>query len=65
MMFKELAVGDTFRFESENTMPHSGMKTGPWVKLSEQRYVHAEDGMKCRVGTIKVAVQKLNSSKGE
>jgi hypothetical protein len=54
--FKELAIGFAFRFASEEDMPFSGMKTGPWRKLSARKYRHEIDGMVCRVGSWSVEV---------
>jgi hypothetical protein len=54
--FKDVKVGETFRFLSEVTMRFSGMKTGPWTKISKGKYKHCDDGMVCTVGTINVAV---------
>lgn len=58
MRFRDLAIGDQFRFSSERTMPASGLATGPWRKISSRRYVHCESGMTCTVGTINVEVDK-------
>jgi len=54
--FKEISVGETFRFASETAFPYSGMKTGPWVKTSARGYKHLDDGMSCKVGTVNVEV---------
>jgi hypothetical protein len=54
--FKQVNVGEEFTFLSEVTMPYSGMKKGPWRKISARKYVHVEDGMECRVGSVNVQV---------
>jgi hypothetical protein len=56
--FKDLAIGDTFRFMSEFTMPHSGMKTGLCQKIGRRKYIYTEDGNKpeYEVGTVTVEV---------
>lgn len=54
--FRDLPIGAVFRFGSEWTYPNSGMKTGPWRKVSARDYVHEDDGMRCRVGSINVDV---------
>ncbi len=58
MTFKLLAIGQIFRFESEFSMPFSGMKSGPWRKISTRRYVHvdADVGIVCTIGTISCKV---------
>jgi len=64
MKFRDLKVGDVFRFSSEFKWPYSGMKKGPWKKLSARKYVHMEDKLpdggdfECRVGSINVEVSK-------
>jgi hypothetical protein len=58
--FKSLAVGESFRFESDFSMHHSGMKTGVCRKLSARRYMYVEDGMQCKVGSISVEVIRVN-----
>lgn len=40
--FKELRIGDSFRFASEREWPYSGLAKGPWVKLSARTYRHAD-----------------------
>jgi hypothetical protein len=54
LRFRDLALGARFRFESESRF--LSMKSGPWIKTGARRYVHAIDGMQCRVGSIGVAV---------
>lgn len=56
MKFKDLSVGETFRFGSEFSMPHSGMKTGLARKTSARGYEYIGDGMKCQVGSVSVEV---------
>ena len=59
MKFKQLSVGDTFTFESERTMPYSGMMKGPWVKIGPRSYVLADDKtFTCHVGSINTVVDK-------
>ena len=53
MTFKELKVGDRFRFPP---LAYSGMKVGIAVKISARKYRYESDGMECRVGTVKVKV---------
>ncbi len=59
MKFKDLAFGEAFTFESERTMPNSGMAYGPWVKTGHRSY-KAQDERKalreCRVGSVAVEV---------
>ena len=57
--FKLLETGERFRFASEETMPCSGMKRGPWEKISPRKYKHLDDGMECRVGSITAMVKHL------
>lgn len=54
--FKDLAIGETFRFDSEYTMPYSGMKKGLARKVSKRKYVYVDDGMECEVGSINTGV---------
>jgi hypothetical protein len=56
--FASLAIGAIFRFESEVSMPFSGMAHGPWVKCSTRTYVRLGDNPQARhrVGTVKVMV---------
>lgn len=56
--FGMLAAGERFRFASERTMPHSGMKTGECVKVSARRYLYVDDGMLCAVGSVRVEVDR-------
>lgn len=60
--FKDLAIGDRFRFASEGDpkFRFSGMARGPWIKVSSRRYDHVDaDGLKgVRVGTPNVDVLK-------
>ncbi len=58
MEFRLLKIGDKFRFASEFTMPHAGLKRGPWVKISLRMYKHCEDGMVCTVGSVRVGVRE-------
>lgn len=61
MRFSELAIGDRFRFASEQTMPNSGMATGPWRKISARLYNHESNKVltRVKVGSINVDVIKL------
>ena len=57
--FKDLPIGEFFRFESERSMPYSGMARGPWEKISARKYRHLEDvGLVCVVGSVSVLVLK-------
>jgi hypothetical protein len=58
MTFKELKVGDRFRFPP---LAYSGMKTGIMVKISARKYRYESDGMECRVGSIKVVVVRVDT----
>lgn len=59
MTFADLNVGEFFRFESEESMPYSGMARGPWEKISARKYRHLEDvGLVCVVGSLSVLVLK-------
>ena len=59
MTFNELSIGDVFRFESEVSLPYSGMARGPWEKISDRKYRHLEDvGLVCVVGSLSVLVLK-------
>jgi hypothetical protein len=49
--FASLNVGKTFRFESEWSLPFSGMKKGLLVKTSRSGYKFVECGMECRIGS--------------
>lgn len=40
--FSELSMNARFIFESEQTMPHSGMMRGPWIRQSKFHYIHAD-----------------------
>ena len=60
MRFKDLKIGQKFRFESEWEFPYSGIKTGPWEKTSTRTYVHLDDGMKCQIGSINCEVRGEN-----
>lgn len=60
MKFKDLAIGETFRFQSEFSMPFSGMKTGLCEKISKRKYKYVADGMECEVGTITVEVVRAS-----
>lgn len=54
MSFKSLNIGAVFRFASECNNPGWGLARGPWRKISARRYVHAETGLVCSVGSIHV-----------
>jgi hypothetical protein len=41
--FKDVKVGQAFRFSSENKFPYSGMARGPWIKTSNSHYRHADE----------------------
>jgi hypothetical protein len=57
MKFKELAIGQEFRFSSERDFPYSGMATGPWVKISARGYRHVPDnGYSYKVGSVNTEV---------
>lgn len=60
--FKELPVNRQFRFASEFTMPYSGLKRGPWRKISPRKYVHVHEDMECHVGSINVEVQPTDET---
>lgn len=48
--FYRLPVGQTFRHDSEWTLPFAGIKRGLAIKTSTLCYRYIEDGMECRVG---------------
>lgn len=57
MTFRDLRIGQRFRFASERTMPYSGMAHGPWIKISPRRYCHVETPhLTYNVGTTHVEV---------
>jgi hypothetical protein len=41
--FKDVKVGQAFRFSSEKKFPYSGMARGPWIKTSHSHYRHADE----------------------
>ena len=64
MTFHDLKVGQQFRFQSEETMPYSGIEHGPWIKVSARKYekvLGSGRPMQCRIGSVNVAV-KLDPS---
>lgn len=63
LKFRNLAIGDTFCFDSERTLPYSGMARGPWVKTGARFYKHQDDELcrtrnwgRIRVGSINTGV---------
>lgn len=54
LKFKQLEIGTTFRFASEQDMPFSGMERGPWVKTGQRTY--EKPAMKCKVSSVNVDV---------
>jgi hypothetical protein len=56
--FKDLKIGNTFRFKSESAWWSPGMARGPWIKISARRYRHTTNKPEIihTVGTIKVEV---------
>lgn len=57
MAFKDLLVGDIFRFARELDPQVNGMPYGPWVKVSARLYRHVDNpSLTYRIGTIHVAV---------
>ena len=42
--FSHLGYGERFIFESERSMPHSGLATGPWFKGVGGEYHHVDKG---------------------
>jgi len=69
MKFKDLSIGDKFRFDSEIHFPFSGMKRGVCRKLSPRKYEYVDepDFPTCKVGSIHVGVLTLetyNNSQG-
>lgn len=66
LRFKDLRVGEVFRFESEASYPEWGLCKGPWRKTSARKYesldkrVHTRKyglcQMVCTVGSINAEV---------
>ena len=63
--FKDLAIGQVFKFYGEDEFPFSGMALGPWRKLSARTYKHEEleQPWTNRVGSINVLVRPIDSSR--
>jgi hypothetical protein len=61
MQFKDLQVGDRFRFSSEENPKSMWFNTGPWIKRSRRSFSHAERGPEHihRIGHAGVEVRKL------
>lgn len=57
LTFRDLAKNAIFRFMYELANPHSGLKKGPWKKLSPKKYQHLEDGTKVTIGDVSTEVQ--------
>ena len=58
MTFRELKIGDRFEFSSRREYPLMGGASGPWTKVSPRCYTRDRDGMRCRVGSVNVGVDK-------
>lgn len=58
-LFKDLKIGERFRFESEVSMPGSGMKTGVAVKMTSRFYEYEDGAMRCQVGSINALVIRV------
>jgi hypothetical protein len=63
MQFKDLSIGQFFRFEREVTGSVVGMKTGEVVKCGRKKYRFVKDGMVCRVGSVRAEVLPVDSPK--
>lgn len=55
-LFRDLKIGERFRFESEFSMHGSGMKTGIAVKTAPRTYRYEDGHMTCQVGSINAEV---------
>lgn len=63
--FKDLRIGEKFVFESEISLPFSGLAKGPWIKTSARKYRHADPlsrnhGYEHRVGSVAAEVITKN-----
>jgi hypothetical protein len=56
MQFRDLSIGQPFRFERELSGSLVGIKTGEAVKSGRKKYRFVKDGMECRVGSIRADV---------
>lgn len=62
MIFKELAIGQTFDFDySRFSSTFHSIKPGPWVKISPRKY--AKKGMECRIGSVECRVYAIELPK--
>jgi hypothetical protein len=59
--FRGLPSGARFEFANRP----NGFASGPWIKISARRYQHADSGMICAVGSVRVAVLRLESPRAE
>ncbi len=62
MQFKDLTIGQPFRFERELSRSLVGMKTGEAVKSGRKKYHYVKDNVECRVRFVTVEVVPVASS---
>jgi len=62
MKFKDLTIGQPFRFEWELSRSLVGMKTGEAVKSGRKKYHYVQDNLERRVSAVTVEVIPVGSS---
>jgi hypothetical protein len=62
MQFKDLTVGQSFRFEWELSRSLVGIKSGEAVKTGRRKYRYMKEGQDHRIGSVHVEVLPVASS---
>jgi hypothetical protein len=65
--FSELAIGEVFRFGSEEDFPMSGMALGPWRKIAPRKYEHTDPtskyaGFQHRVQSVATPIMRVQGN---
>ncbi len=61
MQFKDLTIGQPFRFERELSGSVVGIRTGEAVKSGRTKYRYVKDNTECRVRSTAVEVVPVGS----
>jgi len=63
-LFKQLTVGERFRWASEIEWPLSSAKSGVLVKTGPRTWRYEADGQEGKVGSINAVIVRVNATGG-